>query len=88
MYDMVLCSRLKQWFIPLREQARAQAKRGCLEHIVTLRLLTDFAKRKKQILFVTFGDFSKAYDMVLRKLLFNVMKHLGCEMVMLLAIVA
>ena len=52
LYDMVLCSRLKQWFIPSREQAGAQAKRGCLEHIVTLRLLIDFAKRKKQTLFV------------------------------------
>ena len=86
LYDMILCSRLKKWFIPYREQAGAQEKRGCLEHIVTLRLLIDFAKRKKQTLFVTFVDFSKAYDMVPRKILFTIMKRLGCGTVMLLAI--
>ena len=87
-YDMILCSRLKKWFIPYREQAGAQEKRGCQEHIVTLRLLIDFAKRKKQTLFVTFVDFSKAYDMVPRKILFSVMKRLGCGTVMLIAIIA
>ena len=36
LYDMILCSRLKKWFIPYREQAGAQENRGCLEYIVTL----------------------------------------------------
>ena len=88
LYDMVLCSRLKQWFRPYREQAGAQEKRGCLEHIVSLRLLCDMARRKKLTLFVTFVDFSQAYDRVPRHTLFRVLQRLGCGSVMLCAIVA
>ena len=88
LYDMILSSRLQQWFIPHREQAGAQPKRGCLEHIVTLRMLVDTAKRKKKKLFITFVDFSQAYDRVSRKKLFSLMKNMGCGMVMLGALVA
>ena len=88
LYDMVLCCRLQQWFVPHREQAGAQPKRGCLEHIVALRMLTDTAKRKKKKLFVTFVDFSQAYDRVSRHKLFSLMKNMGCGMVMLGALVA
>ena len=70
LYDMVMCSQLKLWFKPFREQAGAQEKRGCLEHIVSLRLLCDTAKRKKFKLFVTLIDFSQAYDRVPRSMLF------------------
>lgn len=66
LYDMVLCSRLYHWFKPCREQAGSQRKRGCLEHIVALRLLTDTARRKKKRLFLAFIDFSKAYDSMQR----------------------
>ena len=59
LYDMVLCNRLSLRFQPSREQAGAQKTRGFLEHIVTLRLLTDSAKRKNKKLFVTFINFSK-----------------------------
>ncbi len=88
LYDMILCDRLNLWFRPFREQAGAQRKRGCLEHIVTLRLVTDTARRRKIKLFVTFIDFSKAYDLVPRKVLFNILKRLGCGTVMLAALVA
>lgn len=88
LYDMVVCDWLERWFRPFREQSGAQKSRGCLEHIVTLRLLTDTAKRKKFKLFVTFIDFSKAYDLVPRQKLFAVLKKLGCGMVMLAAITA
>lgn len=88
LYEMVLCERLNQWFKPDREQAGAQKKRGCIEHIVTLRLLTNTARLKKIKLFVVFIDFSKAYDIVPRKTLFTVMKGLGCGAVMLAAMVA
>ena len=77
LYDMLLCDRLNLWFSPPREQAGAQRKRGCVEHITTLRLLTDTARRKKKKLFVTFVDFSKAYDLVPRNVLFNVLKRIG-----------
>ncbi len=88
LYDMVLCHRLGQWFVPFREQAGAQTKRGCTEHIVLLRLLTDMARRKKLKFFLTFIDFSKAYDMVPRDKLCIIFKCLGCGLVMLAALVA
>ena len=88
LYDMVLCNRLELWFKPYREQAGAQKGRGCLEHIVSLRLLTDYSRRKKKKLFITFVDFSKAYDLVPRQMLFSVLKNLGCGAAMLSAIAA
>ena len=88
MYDMVLCSRLKQWFKPYREQAGAQEKRGCLEHITSLRLLCEMARRKKLTLFVTFIDFAQAYDRVPRHTLFRVLCRLGCGSAMLCTLVA
>ncbi len=51
--DMVLCSRLGMWFTPCREQAGAQKGRGCTEDVITLRILTDIARRKKKKLLVT-----------------------------------
>ena len=88
LYDMVLCERLERWYVPPREQAGAQKGRGCLEHIVTLRILTDFARKKKKTLYVTFIDFIQAYDLVPRKMLFAILKRLGCGAVMLAALVA
>lgn len=88
LYDMVLYERLQQWFAPFREQAGCQVGRGCIEHIVSLRLLTDLAKRKKWKLFVTFVDFSQAYDKVPRNMLFTVLKRIGCGATMLFALIA
>ena len=85
---MVLSARLSQWFVPYREQAGSQAGRGSIEHIVTLRLLMDVARRKKKKLFITFVDFSKAYDCVPRYKLFMKLKQLGCGATMLMALVA
>ena len=85
---MVLCARLNRWFSPYREQAGCQAGRGCLEFIVTLRLLCDVARRKKFKLFITFVDFSQAYDRVPRDVMFRVLKRLGCGVTMLSALVA
>lgn len=76
LFDMVLCARLDHWFKPHREQAG-------IEHIVTLRLLTDFARRKRKKLFVTFIDFSKAYDLVPRHILIRILTRLRCGLVML-----
>ena len=87
-YNMVLCARLGQWFAPHREQAGSQAGRGCTEHLVTLRLLMGLARRKKFKLFVTFVDFSRAYDCVPRVNLFTCLKQMGCGMTMLLALTA
>lgn len=88
LYDSILCSRLKKWFRPFREQAGAQEKRGCIEHIVTLRILCDIAKRKRYKLYVTFVDFAQAYDLVPRDVMFDVLLGLGCVAVMLAALVS
>ncbi len=88
LYDMVLCNRLNLWFRPFREQAGAQSKRGCIEYIVALRLLTNVARREKHKLFVTFVDVSKAYDRVPRDKLFVILKRIGCGILMLAALVA
>ena len=88
LYDMVLCDRLNRWFKPFREQAGSQTGRGCLEHVVSLRLLMQVATKKKLRLYITFVDFAKAYDRVRRNMLFSILKRLGCGMIMLFAIIA
>ena len=88
LYDMVLCGRLETWYRPHREQAGAQRGRGCVEHMLTLRLITDYARRKRKLLYVTFIDFSSAYDLIPRQLLFNTLKELGCGAAFLAAIAA
>ncbi len=85
-YDYVLYNRLSLWFRPSREQAGAQPKRGCLEHIVSLRLLMDYCVGKKQKLYVVFIDFSKAYDRIPRDKLMARLSYLGCGFVMLAAL--
>ena len=87
-YDYVLYNRLSKWFTPHREQAGAQPKRGCIEHIVTLRLIIDMCFRKKWKLFIAYIDFSKAYDRVPRNKLMFSLKRLGCGFMMLFAIAA
>ena len=87
-YDYVLNNRLISWYKPCREQAGAQFERGCIEHIVTLRLLFNVFLRKKLKLFVVFVDFSKAYDMVPRSRLFDILIELGCGATMLGALVS
>ncbi len=83
LYDMVLWRRLSLWFRPYREQAGSQKQRSCTEHIVTLRILSDVARRKKVKLFITFTYFSKSYDLVPRQKLFAVLRRIGCGAVML-----
>ena len=78
---MILCERLEQWFLSYREQAGAQSKRGCLEHIVSLRYW-------RLTLFVLSIDFTKAYDLVPKRVLFEILKRLGCGMVTLSVLVA
>ena len=87
-YDYTLNNRLMEWYVPCREQAGAQPKRGCIEHIVTLRLLFDVFVRRKQKLFVVFVDFQKAYDLVPRRRLFDILINLGCGVTMIGALIA
>ena len=87
-YDYVLNNRLLLWYQCCREQAGAQSKRGCIEHIVTLRLLIDVFIRKRMKLFIVFVDFKKAYDLVPRSRLFEILVNLGCGATMLAALMA
>ena len=89
-YAKVLCNRLKVWIRNKIEkcQAGGTEKRDCTEHILSLRLIIDFAKKKKKKLFILFVDFSKAYDRVPRQTLFKILKSMGCGRVMLKSIMA
>ena len=85
-YEYMLNNRLTSWYVPCREQAGAQVKRGCIELIVTLRLIIDRCVRRREPLFIAFIDFSKAYDRVPRNYLLNLLKSLGCGAIMLNAL--
>ena len=88
LYGKILSKRLNLWMCIEKCQAGSQAKRGCVEHILALRLLFDLAKKEKQKLFVLFVDFSKAYDRVPRKTLFEILKKIGCGKRFLRALIA
>lgn len=88
LYDLLLCRRLEKWYKPDREQAGAQSGRGCMEQILCLRLLMDYALSKNKKLYITFVDFSKAYDLVPRGALLRLLVSLGCGAVMVAAIAA
>ena len=78
LYAKILGNRLKQWMNVDNCQAGGQEARGCIEHILALRLMFDYAIKEKVKLFVLFIDFTKAYDKVPRKTLFDILKRLGC----------
>ena len=88
LYDYVMNNRLMAWYVPQREQAGGQAKRCCVEHVLTLRLWIEYCKRKRIKLFIAFVDFSKAYDRVPRGKLFKLLMSLGCGAVMLCALMS
>ena len=85
-YDILILKRLTLWCNIDKCQAGAQKGRSCIEQILTLRLLCDYAVFKKVKLYVLFVDFSKAYDRVPRYKMLNVLKENGCGKRMLMAI--
>ena len=88
LYGKSLDNRLKLWMQIDKCQTGAQKERNCEEHILALQLIIDYAKSKKVKIFVLFVDFSKAYDRVPRKILFNILKQLGCGKRFLCALMA
>ena len=85
-YDKMILNRLTLWMSIDKCQAGAQKGRGCIEQIMSLRLLIDMAKFKKRKLYILFIDFSKAYDKVPRNKLIEYLKSIGCGRVMLYAL--
>ena len=85
-YDYVLSNRLMRWFTPDKEQAGALPGRSCIDHIVTLRLLINYAMLKKEKLYIVYVDFSKAYDRIPRDKLLQSLVSLGCGSRMLAAL--
>ena len=88
LFDKILYNRLALWYKPTREQAGAQKNRGCLEQILTIRLLIDYARKSKKKLFLLYIDFEKAYDKVPRRKLIELLKHLGCGQLFLKVLTA
>ena len=84
--DLLLRNRLSLWMDINKCQARSQRGRGCIEQIMSLGLLCDYAVYMKTKFYVIFLDFSKAYDKVPRNKLISVLKCLGCGEIMLKAI--
>ena len=78
LYGKILGNRLKLWMHIENCQSGGQEKRGCIEHVLGLRLIIDYAKKERKKLFIVFVDFSKAYDRVPRRLLFKILKDLAC----------
>jgi hypothetical protein len=77
-YDGIIRDRFVLWYTPEMNQAGGQPGRGCEEQILTLRLLIDYAKHTKQVLYVLFVDYQKAYDRVNRNKLLQLLAEAGC----------
>ena len=76
-YDSILCRRFSLWYQPAPEQAGSQKGKSCIEQILTLRLLIDYAKHKKVPLYIAFIDYVKAYDRVDRNKLLQLLCQKG-----------
>ena len=83
LFDIMILNRIKLWANVDACQAGAQSGRGCLEQIFSIRMACDYAVYKKKKLFLLFVDFQKAYDLVPRDKLINVLKINGCGQYML-----
>ena len=88
LYAKILSNRLRLWMDIDKCQAGGQERRGCIEHVLALRLVIDYAKCEKKKLYILFVDFSKAYDKVPRKTLFGILKKIGCGKRFLRALIA
>ena len=77
-YDSIMNRRLSLWYRPQVEQAGAQSGRGCVEQILTIRLLIDTGRKKGYTLYIAFIDYLKAYDKANRSLLLNHLLSKGC----------
>ena len=77
-YDSILNKRCNLWYKPRPEQTGAQAGKGCMEQILSLRLLIAYAKSRKLKLWILFVDFTQAYDRVPRDKLLQELKLAGC----------
>lgn len=88
LYDLIILKKLQKWFQLSREQAGCQKSRSCIEQIVTLRLIFNYAKCKKHSLYVLFIDYSAAYDNVPRSSLVTTLEEFHCPKILISAILS
>ena len=84
-FERILLNRLTLWYT---RTGRGQKGKGCVDHILTLRLICDHAKKIRKKLFIMYIDFEKAYDNIPRSKLFLELKLLGCGKIFLAMIMA
>ncbi len=79
MYNKVLLNRLMPAIDErLRSnQAGFRKGRSCTQQVHILRRIFEGALSKQLPLFVTFVDFKKAFDSILRSMMFAILRHIG-----------
>ena len=59
------------------EQAGFRSNRGMAKHLCNLRLITEWARARRQPLYICFIDFEKAFDRISHKKLWKAMLSMG-----------
>ena len=59
-------------------QCGFQAGRSTIDMIFSIRQLQEKSREQRQPLFIAFIDLTKAFDLVSRKILFNLLQKIGC----------
>ena len=76
-FDVILLSRFKKWFIPSDLQTAYQKGKGCADNVFLLRSLIAFARKTKTNFFIIGIDFDGAFDRVSRSVLIRKLSHFG-----------
>ena len=77
-YDNIIESRIRSWYIPNHQQAGFRKGQGCLFQIFILTLLIYFSKENDKNLFVAFMDYQKAFDFANRRNIISDVMKKGC----------
>ena len=75
-YDIMIDSRFRLWYIINPEQAGFRELQGCLIQIFALYLLMELARSLNETIFIGFIDYEKAFDFVNR---YDLVKDLMAE---------
>ena len=86
-YDLMISKRLNRWAGLSNVQSGFVSGKSCLNHITTIKLLSEYAVKVNKKLFICCMDLSKAFDTINRKALFKKLMNKGIGKNMLLALV-